>query len=69
MLFSLFPATALAAPESRETGNVNTANPFTDVKEGDWCYDAVQYARVNGFFNGTMPDKLARYYHTVVKKD
>ena len=59
MLFSLFPATALAAPESRETGNVNTANPFTDVKEGDWCYDAVQYARMNGFFNGTSETTFA----------
>ena len=52
MLLSLFPTAALAAPESEGAAS-STANPFTDVKEGDWCYDAVQYARVNGFFNGT----------------
>lgn len=32
---------------------MDTANPFRDVSEGDWCYEAVQYSRVNGFFNGT----------------
>ncbi|MBQ4525411.1 MAG: S-layer homology domain-containing protein, partial [Bacteroidaceae bacterium] len=29
------------------------ANPFKDVKETDWFYDSVQYARINGFFSGT----------------
>lgn len=52
MVFSMFPTTALAAPESKTT-TAGSANPFTDVKEKDWYYDAVQYARVNGFFNGT----------------
>ncbi len=28
-------------------------NPFQDVASGDWFFDAVQYARVNGFFSGT----------------
>ncbi|MBU5627391.1 S-layer homology domain-containing protein [Oscillibacter sp. MSJ-2] len=28
-------------------------NPFTDVNENDWCYDAVKYAVENGLFNGT----------------
>ena len=28
-------------------------NPFTDVKTGDWYYDAVKYASQNGLFNGT----------------
>lgn len=46
MILSLFPVQAFAADPS---------NPFRDVREGDWCYDAVQYARVNGFFNGTNP--------------
>ena len=32
---------------------MDTANPFRDVSEGDWYYDAVQYARVKGFFYGT----------------
>lgn len=27
--------------------------PFTDVREGDWFYDAVAYAYTNGLFNGT----------------
>ena len=44
MLLTLLPVQAFA---------VDPANPFRDVKQGDWCYDAVQYARVNGFFNGT----------------
>lgn len=29
------------------------ANPFNDVKESDWFYDAVRYASENGLFNGT----------------
>ena len=28
-------------------------NPFTDVKSGDWFYDAVRYAVENELFNGT----------------
>jgi hypothetical protein len=28
-------------------------NPFTDVKAGDWFYDAVKYAVQNELFNGT----------------
>lgn len=28
-------------------------NPFTDVKEGDWCYDAVKFANQKGLFAGT----------------
>lgn len=32
---------------------VDTANPFEDVKQGSWYYDAVQYVRVNGLFYGT----------------
>lgn len=44
MLLTLLPVQAFA---------VDPENPFRDVKQGDWCYDAVQYVRVNGFFNGT----------------
>lgn len=29
------------------------ANPFEDVAEGAWYYDAVRYARENGLMNGT----------------
>ena len=30
-------------------------NPFTDVSEEDWFYDAVAYVCENGLFNGTSP--------------
>lgn len=52
MVLTMIPVTAVAAPADEDT-SVNLANPFTDVKETDWFYDAVQYARINGFFNGT----------------
>ena len=52
MVLTMLPVTALAAPVDRDT-SANLANPFTDVKETDWFYDAVQYARINGFFSGT----------------
>ncbi len=32
---------------------------FTDVKEGAWYYDAVQYAAQNGLFNGTSASTFA----------
>ena len=51
MVLTLVPTTAFAVEEKVQTPSAT--NPFTDVKEGDWCYDAVQYARMNGFFNGT----------------
>lgn len=44
MILTLLPVQAFA---------IDPANPFRDVKEGDWCYEAVQYVRINGFFNGT----------------
>lgn len=46
MILTLLPAQAFAVDE---------ANPFRDVEQGDWCYDAVQYVRINGLFNGTTP--------------
>ena len=52
MVFSLVPTTAFAANGQAGT-TVELANPFKDVKETDWFYDAVQYARINSFFNGT----------------
>ena len=53
MVFSLLPAPAMAAESTEQTAAEAGENPFKDVKESDWCYDAVQYARANGFFNGT----------------
>ena len=52
MVFSLVPATALAAGNELIT-SAAPANPFKDVNEIDWFYDAVQYARDKGFFDGT----------------
>ena len=52
MVFSLIPTTAFAVTDQREP-SVEWENPFKDVKETDWFYKAVQYARINGFFSGT----------------
>lgn len=59
MMLSLFPATAIAATKKdtsdmpKEEKAELLKNPFWDVGAESWCYDAVQYARINGFFNGT----------------
>lgn len=50
MLLTLFPAQVFSA-ETVEP--VDTTNPFRDVAEDSWYYDAVQYVRMNGLFNGT----------------
>lgn len=50
MVFSLLPIQAFAADKGKA---VDTANPFEDVKQGSWYYDAVQYVRANGLFYGT----------------
>ena len=34
-------------------------NPFTDVDEGDWFYDAVQYVNENGLFSGVTETMFA----------
>ena len=34
-------------------------NPFTDVKEGDWYYNAVKYANENGLMDGTSATKFS----------
>ncbi len=49
LLAMRIPISALAAWE----------NPFTDVKSGDWFYDAVEYVNTEGLFNGTAPDKFS----------
>lgn len=60
MLFTLLPAEAMAVLADNDNTSVNTVqeemrleNPFGDVLEDSWYYDAVQYARINEFFNGT----------------
>ena len=57
IMLTLIPATVFAASTTSEA--VEVTNPFTDVKEDDWFYDAVQYARINGFFNGTSETTFA----------
>lgn len=44
MVLSMIPGTAFAA---------NSNMPFTDVKEGDWFYDAVEFVYEEGMMNGT----------------
>lgn len=44
MVLCLFPSSAVA---------VTSKMPFTDVKETDWFYDAVDYAYENGMMSGT----------------
>ena len=46
ILLSLLPVSVFATREDREmtstqTPSVQHENPFTDVKESDWFYDAV----------------------------
>lgn len=43
------------------TGGSNDAwtNPFTDVKSGDWYYDAVKYASEKGVMSGTAAGKFS----------
>ena len=33
-------------------------NPFNDVKESDWFYEAIYYAHVNGLMNGVATDEF-----------
>ncbi len=58
MLLSMAPA-ALAGDlvkdvttMSREEKEALLRNPFADVREDDWFFDAVQYVRINSIFNG-----------------
>ena len=58
MMISLMPTAAVAAlKDIKDMTDEEKAelleNPFRDVKETDWCYDAVQYVRINSIFNGT----------------
>lgn len=50
MVLTFLPVSAFATPYDE---NTRESNPFHDVQSGDWYYDAVQYVRLNGFFNGT----------------
>lgn len=56
MVFTLVPVQALATGTESPA---DTGDPFLDVDKGAWYYDAVQYARVNGFFTGTSETTFA----------
>jgi uncharacterized repeat protein (TIGR02543 family) len=57
-LFTSFPVEAMSFIDNSKNIAIGTEqenkfeNPFTDVKQSSWYYDAVQYARSNGFFSG-----------------
>ena len=63
LMLSLVPADAVASlrdiremsPAEREE---LLENPFKDVKETDWFFDAVQYVRINGIFNGVSATRF-----------
>ena len=57
MLLTMLPVSALAAQPAAEGTQIS--NPFADVKASDWYFNAVQYARVNGFFGGVSSDRFA----------
>ena len=57
MLLTMLPVSALAAQSAGESTQIS--NPFADVKASDWYFNAVQYARVNGFFGGVSKDRFA----------
>ncbi len=48
-----FTTTHLSKYLVRYAGEEVWKNPFTDVKDVDWFYGAVEYASKNGLFNGT----------------
>ena len=52
---------ALAAPNNPSTGG---DNPFTDVKEGDWFYEAVLYVYHRGIMQGTGETAFSPYGDT-----
>ena len=50
IILTLLPAQALAAGTAAPA---DAANPFQDVRQDSWYYDAVQYVHANGLFYGT----------------
>ena len=58
LVFSVSPATALAAerPGGQTAAAAAVSNPFNDVSESAWYYEAVMHVYANSFFSGTTPD-------------
>lgn len=48
----------------KEGGQTTTDLPFTDVAEGDWYYDAVQYVYENDLMNGTSATTFSPFVTT-----
>ncbi len=66
MLVTMFPTSAYAGQgdslnTTAQSTYEKTKNPFTDVKESDWFYSAVQYALENGIFSGTSATTFNPY--------
>ncbi|MBQ3256298.1 MAG: S-layer homology domain-containing protein [Oscillospiraceae bacterium] len=65
MLCSLLPVNVLAAEEKPTPTVAPTptptpiTNPFEDVKDSDWFYEAVLWAVENGITAGTAKDKFS----------
>lgn len=51
-VYTLAELEALAAP-GKENPNTGAGNPFTDVKETDWFFNAVMYVYQGGIMQGT----------------
>lgn len=43
----------------KDPSEVTWKNPFTDIKESDWFYDAVKYVNENGFMKGITDTEFA----------
>ena len=47
------------ADDAETGGREEWVNPFSDVSESDWFYDAVRYANMNGLFGGVSETVFA----------
>jgi len=62
MILNMVPATAYTASgDGREIMLLSNKTLFSDVKEKDWFYDAVQYVYENGLFSGTSATSFDPY--------
>ncbi|MBP1570840.1 MAG: S-layer homology domain-containing protein, partial [Oscillospiraceae bacterium] len=50
--------------DDSEIGGDSWKNPYTDIKPGDWYYDAIQFVTEKGWFNGTGSTKFGPDYNT-----
>ena len=56
LVVGMFPAITSAVDVDGATKSGQSAGiPFTDVKQGAWYYDAVEYVYQNGLMAGTSP--------------